>query len=65
MSIEDRLVMNLRYLYENRTYHSIGAEYNMVDTTALRNIRSIEDILIKNNNFNNLTNKNIFFKKKN
>ncbi|WP_342217827.1 transposase family protein [Spiroplasma endosymbiont of Amphimallon solstitiale] len=65
MSIKDRLVMTLRYLYENRTYHSIGAEYNMVDTTALRNIRSIEDILIKNNNFNNLTNKNIFFKKKN
>ncbi len=36
----------------------------MVDTTALRNIRSIEDILIKNNNFNNLTNKNIFLKRR-
>ncbi len=47
MSIEDRLVMTLRYLYENRTYHSIGVEYDMADTTALRNIRSIEDILIK------------------
>ncbi|WP_342260569.1 transposase family protein [Spiroplasma endosymbiont of Notiophilus biguttatus] len=64
MSIEDRLVMSLRYLYENRTYHSIGAEYSMVDTTALRNIRSIEDILIKNNKFNNLTNKNIFLKRR-
>ncbi len=47
MSIEDRLAMTLRYLYENRTYHSIGVEYDMADTTALRNIRSIEDILIK------------------
>ncbi len=37
----------------------------MVNTAALRNIRSIEDILIKNNKFNNLTNKKIFFKKKN
>ncbi|WP_425382747.1 transposase family protein [Spiroplasma endosymbiont of Melieria omissa] len=64
MSIEDRLVMTLRYLYENRTYHSIGAEYDMVDTTALRNIRSIEDILINNNKFNNLTNKNIFLKRR-
>ncbi len=36
----------------------------MVDTTALRNIRSIEDILIKNNKFNNLTNKNIFLKRR-
>ncbi len=60
MSIEDRLVMTLRYLYENRTYHSIGAEYDMADTTTLRNIRSIEDILIYNNKFNNWTNKNIF-----
>lgn len=64
ISIEDRLIMTLRYLYENRTYHSIGAEYNMVDTTALRNIRSIEDILIKHNKFSNLTNKNIFLKRR-
>ncbi len=66
MSIEDRLVMTLRYLYENRTYHiyhSIGAEYDMADTTALRNIRSIEDILINNNKLNNLTNKIIFSKR--
>ncbi len=56
--------MTLRYLYENRTYHIIDSEYNMVDTTALRNIRSIEDILIKNNNFNNLTDKNIFLKRR-
>ncbi|WP_342219352.1 transposase family protein [Spiroplasma endosymbiont of Amphimallon solstitiale] len=62
--MEDRLVMTLRYLYENRTYHIIDSEYNMVDTTALRNIRSIEDILIKNNNFNNLTDKNIFLKRR-
>lgn len=64
IALEDRLIMTLRYLYENRTYHSIGAEYNMVDTTALRNIRSIEDVLIKDNKFNILTNKNIFLKRR-
>ncbi len=47
ISIEDRLVMTSRYLYENRTYHSISVEYDMADTTALPNIRSIEDVLAK------------------
>ncbi len=63
MLIEDRLVMTLRYLYENRTYHSIGAEYDMAATTALRNIVSIEDILLNNNKFNKLTNKKKIKKK--
>jgi DNA-directed RNA polymerase specialized sigma subunit len=39
LDLENRLVMTLRLLYENRTYHSIGAEYNLSKSSVARNVQ--------------------------
>lgn len=51
LSIEDQILMTLEYLREYRTQFHIGVDYNLNETTVLRIIRKIEDILIKNRKF--------------
>ena len=47
--MEDRVLMTLEYMREYRTYFHIGASYGISESSAYRNIKWIEDILIKIN----------------
>lgn len=47
LSMEDRLLMSLEYLREYRTYFHIAASYGISESSCYRNIRWIEDTLIK------------------
>jgi hypothetical protein len=47
LSIEDRLLMTLEYLREYRTYFHIASSYGLSESSCYRNIRWIEDILVK------------------
>ena len=49
--IEDRLLMAFEYLREYRTYFHIASTYGLSESACYRNIRWIEDILIKNKDF--------------
>lgn len=49
--IEDRLLMTLEYWREYRTYFHISRSYNLSESSCYRNIRWIEDILIKDGQF--------------
>lgn len=51
LSIEDRLLMTLEYLREYRTYFHISRSYGISESTCYRNIRWVEDILIKDGQF--------------
>lgn len=51
LSMEDRLLMSLEYLREYRTYFHISSSYGISESTCYRNIRWIEDILIKHPDF--------------
>lgn len=51
LSIENRLLMTLEYLREYRTYFHISRSYGISESTCYRNIRWIEDILIKHPDF--------------
>ena len=46
--MEDRLLMTLEYVREYRTYFHIAASYGLSESSCYRNIRWIEDILVKN-----------------
>jgi hypothetical protein len=52
LSTEEQLLMTLEYWREYRTYFHIGTNWGVNETTALRIIRKIEDILIKSGLFN-------------
>jgi hypothetical protein len=47
LSIEDRLLMTLEYLREYRTYFHIGQSYGISESSAYKNIKWVEDTLIK------------------
>ena len=47
LSMEDRLLMTLEYLREYRTYFHIAASYGLSESSCYRNIRWVEDTLIK------------------
>ena len=47
LSIEDQLLMALEYIREYRTYFHVGASYQISESACYRNIRWIEDVLIK------------------
>lgn len=47
LPMEDRLLMTLEYLREYRTYFHISASYGVCESSCYRNIKWIEDILIK------------------
>lgn len=49
--MEDRLLMTLEYLREYRTYYHIAISRNINETTAIRIVKWIEDILVKSSEF--------------
>lgn len=51
LSIEDRLLMTLEYLREYRTYFHISRSYGISESSCYRNIRWVEDTLIKDGQF--------------
>lgn len=51
LCIEDRLLMTLEYLREYRTYFHISRSFGISESTCYRNIRWVEDILIKDHKF--------------
>ncbi len=52
LSVEDQILMTLDYWREYRTYFHIGTSLGVDETTALRIIRKVEDILIQSGLFN-------------
>lgn len=51
LAIEDRLLMTLEYLREYRTYFHISRSYGVSESACYRNIRWVEDTLIKDGKF--------------
>lgn len=51
LSIEDRLLMTLEYLREYRTYFHISRSFGISESACYRNIRWLENILIKDGKF--------------
>lgn len=51
LALEDRLLMTLEYLREYRTYFHISRSYGISESACYRNIRWVEDILIKDKRF--------------
>jgi hypothetical protein len=51
LKIEDRLLMALEYLREYRTYFHISRSYGISESACCRNIRWVEDTLIKEGAF--------------
>ncbi len=51
LAIEDRLLMALEYLREYRTYFHISRSYGISESACYRNIRWVEDTLIKDGTF--------------
>lgn len=51
LSMEDRLLMTLEYLREYRTYFHIASGYGVSESSCYRNIKWIEDTLIKHPDF--------------
>ena len=49
--MEDRLLMALEYLREYRTYFHIAQSYGISESACYRNVRWIEDTLIKHPDF--------------
>jgi hypothetical protein len=51
LAIENRLLMTLEYLREYRTYFHISRSYGISESACYRNIRWVEDTLIKDKQF--------------
>ncbi len=51
LEMEDRLLMALEYIREYRTYFHVATSYQMSESACYRNIRWIEDTLIKHPDF--------------
>jgi len=51
LSMEDRLLMTLEYMREYRTYFHIGTNYGIAESSCYRNIRWIEEVLVKHPDF--------------
>lgn len=51
LTMADRLLMSLEYMREYRTYFHVAAGYGVSESSCYRNIRWIEDILIKHPEF--------------
>lgn len=51
LDIEDRLLMTLEYLREYRTYFHIATTYGLSESSCYRNIRWIENTLVKHRDF--------------
>ena len=51
LKMEERLLMALEYLREYRTYFHVASSYGISESSCYRNIRWIEDTLIKHPDF--------------
>jgi hypothetical protein len=51
LPMEDRLLMALEYIREYRTYFHSGQSYKLSESAAHRNVKWIENILIKSKEF--------------
>lgn len=51
LSMEDSLLMSLEYLRDYWAYLHITASYGVSESACYRNIKCIEDTLIKHSNF--------------
>lgn len=51
LSIEDMLLMTLEYLREYRTYFHISKSYGISESACYRNIRWVEEVLVKQPDF--------------
>ena len=51
LSMEERLLMALEYLREYRTYFHVASSYGISESSCYRNIKWIEDTLIKHPEF--------------
>ena len=51
LALEDRLLMTLEYLREYRTYFHISRSYGISESSCYRNIRWIENTIIKDKRF--------------
>ena len=52
LSLEDQLLMTLEYWREYRTYFHMGTNWGLDETSLLRIVRKVENILIKSGFFN-------------
>ncbi|WP_241969974.1 helix-turn-helix domain-containing protein [Spiroplasma poulsonii] len=57
LSLENRLLMTLLYWREYQTYFHLGKSFDISEANCYRNIKWIEDILIKNSDFKQLAGK--------
>lgn len=51
LSMEDRLMLTLEYLREYRTYFHIAHDYGISESAAYKNVKWVEDTLIKSRVF--------------
>ena len=51
LKVEDRLLMALEYIREYRTYFHVASGYGISESACYRNIKWIEDTLIKHPDF--------------
>jgi hypothetical protein len=51
LSLQDRLLMSLEYLREYRTYFHVASSYGLSESACYKNIRWIENTLIKHPDF--------------
>ena len=51
LSVEDRVLMTLEYLREYRTYANIGISYGLCESKTWKNIKWVEDVLVKHKEF--------------
>jgi transposase len=51
LCMEDRLLMALEYIREYRTYFHVASSYGISESSCYRNIKWIEDTLIKHPDF--------------
>lgn len=57
LSLENRLFMTLSYWREYRTFFHLGKSFDISEASCYRNIKWIEDILIRNSDFQQLAGK--------
>lgn len=57
LSLENRLLMTLSYWREYRTYFHLGKNFGISEANCYRNIKWIEDVLIKHHDFQQLAGK--------
>jgi hypothetical protein len=51
LRIEDQILMTLQYWREYRTYFHMQGDWGLDETNVLRNVRKIENILVKSGIF--------------